>query len=47
MLGIVTHYRRSIQVDLVVHNKQWVVVVNHIIVDAHTVKILFQQIFKE
>ena len=47
MLGIVTHNRRSVQVDLVVHNEQRIVVVDHIIVDAHTVKILLQQILKE
>ena len=47
MLGIVTHNRRSVQVDLVVHNEQRIVVVDHIVVDAHTVKILLQQILKE
>ena len=47
VLGIVTHNRRSVQVDLVVHNEQRIVVVDHIIVDAHTVKILLQQILKE
>ena len=47
MLSFVAHDWRSVQIDLVVHNEKWIVVVDNIIVDAHTVKVLLEKVLEE
>ena len=47
MLTLVAHDWRPVEVDLVVNDKKWIVIVNHIVIDAHTVKVLLQQVLEE
>ena len=41
------HNRRTVQVDAVVHNQQWVVVVDHVVVYTHAVQVLLEQVLEE
>merc|ERR1712013_875457 len=47
VLAFVTHNRWSIKVDLVIDDKQRIVVVDDIVVNAHTVQVLLEQILEE
>ena len=47
MFTFVTHNRRPVEVDLVVDNEQRVVVVDNIVVHAHTIQVLLEQILEE
>ena len=47
MLTFITHNRRSVEVDLVVDDEQRIVVVDNIVVHAHTVQVLLEQILEE
>jgi len=47
VLTLLTHYWRSVEIDLVVDNEKWIVVVDHIVVDTHTVQVLLEQVLEE
>ena len=39
--------RRSVEINLVVDNQQWVVCIEHVVVDRHSIQVLLQQILEE